>query len=111
MKKSKAEKKVNRIARKLNKELSKDVFGNRFWVRQYQKAKHYDMSWFLYELIDNEQPGRNYLIPGWLNEFDAKRRIYAEMNEFIVQSNFWSQYHGNDSYDSKNDKYFQNILD
>ena len=111
MKKTKAEKRVNREVRRINRELRSDVFGDRFQVFQYQKAKADGMSYFLYELRDKEQPARNYIIPGWLNEFDFRRKIYEELNDFIVYSNFWSQYHNNDSYDASNDKYLKNILD
>ena len=33
------DKKVNRIVKTLNKDLEKDVFGNRFWCRQVAKAR------------------------------------------------------------------------
>ena len=37
--KTKNDKKVNRTVRTLNKDLEKDIFGNRFWLRQYRKVK------------------------------------------------------------------------
>lgn len=103
-----AERKVNREVRHFNKVLEKDVFGKRFTVHQVRKSRSEGMTWFLYELIDNEQPERNYLIPGWLNEFDYMRRIWEEMNNFIVYSNFWSIYHNKpESYKKENDKYLR----
>ena len=33
--------KVNRRARQLNKQLEKDVFGNRFWVKEIRKSYIY----------------------------------------------------------------------
>lgn len=104
--KTAAEKKVNKEIKKFNRELERDVFDGRFEVRQYQKARVDGMSYFLYQLIDNKEPDRNYIIPGWLNEFDFKRRIWEEMNNFIVLSDFWSIYHNKpDTYDKENDKY------
>ena len=86
--KTRAEKMVNRKVRQFNRELQRDVFGSRFEVRQLQKARVDGMSWFLYELTDHKQPERNTIIHGWLNEFDFMRRIWTEMNDFIVYSNF-----------------------
>ena len=106
--KTKAEKMVNRRVRTFNRELRRDVFGDRFQVYQYQKARSDGMSWLLYELRDKEQPERNYLIPGWLNEFDFQRRIWEEMINFIVYSNFWSIYHNKpETYNKENDKYLR----
>lgn len=104
--KTNEERMVNRVVRQFNRELQDDVFGDRFQVYQYQKARYNGMSWFLYELRDKAQPQRNYIIPGWFNEFDFKRRIYEAMNDFIVHSDFWSKYHNKpETYDKKNDKY------
>ena len=104
--KTKAEKMVNRRVRAFNRELRRDVFGDRFQVYQYQKARSDGMSWFLYELRDKEQPERNCIVHGWLNEFDFQRRIWEEMNDFIIYSNFWSKYHNKpESYNKENDKY------
>ena len=106
MKKSTDVKKVNRMVRRLNKQLFADVFGKRFEVRQYQKARANDMDYFLYELRDNEDPSRNYIIPEWLNVFDATRKIYWDMNDFIVRSNFWSKYHNKpETYNIEEDSY------
>ena len=101
--KTKAEKMVNRRVKAFNRELKRDVFGE---VRQLQKARVDGLSWFLYELIDHEQPERNTIVHGWLNEYDFQRRIWEEMNNFIVYSNFWSIYHNKpDTYNKENDKY------
>lgn len=106
--KTSAEKKVNKLMRKFNRQLRQDVFGDRFSVHQYQKARNEGLSYFLYELIDKAQPERNHLIPGWLNEFDCQRRVWEEMNDFIVRSNFWSIYHNKpETYNKELDKYLK----
>lgn len=95
MKKSLYVKKVNRNIRKLNRQLANDVFGNRFWARQYQKARGEDgIDYFLYELCDREQPERNILINGWLNYWAicSSYKVWEAMNDFIVRSDFWSKY-------------------
>ena len=106
--KTKAEKMVNRRVRQFNRELQRDVFGGRFEVRQFQKARVDGLSWFLYELIDHEQPERNTIVNGWVNEFDFMRRIWTEMNDFIVYSNFWSIYYNKpDTYNKEHDKFLK----
>lgn len=94
MSKNKIDKLVNRKARKFNKELEQDVFNNRFWVRQYQKARVDGLEYYLYELRDREQPERNRVIRGWLlgcSHF-FMNDIFEEMNDFIIKSDFWEQY-------------------
>ena len=39
--------KVNRRARELNRQLEQDVFGNRFWIREYCKQYVNDVHYFL----------------------------------------------------------------
>ena len=64
--KSSTDKKVNRIVRKFNKSLKKDVFNGRFWVRQYQKARADGLYYYLYELKDREDPSRDTVIRNWI---------------------------------------------
>ena len=108
MAKSKIERKINKRIRDFNKDLKADVFGDRFWVRQYQKATVDGMLYFLYELCDREDPKRNYLVPGWFNQYEMLHfyKIWEEMNDFIIKSNFWSIYHNDpDRYKKDMDVY------
>jgi hypothetical protein len=91
--KSKDDRKVNRIAKRLNKVLAADVFGDRFTVHQLRKTKesYYDIAHYLYELRDKQEPTRNRLI-GWVNSYSASRELFLEMNDFIITSNFWELY-------------------
>lgn len=95
MGKTVADKQVNRVARKLNKSLKKDVFGNRFEIHQVQKAKGKEtgFEYYLYELVDNIEPERNRII-GWRTWFEITQTaaLHREMNDFIVSSNFWQLY-------------------
>ena len=87
-------KKVNRNVRRLNRQLRADVFGTRFEARQYRKSKGVDgIEYFMYILIDNEQPERNKIIP-WETAFAIYKfnHIWVEMNNFIVSSDFWDKY-------------------
>ena len=94
MSKTKTDKRVNRCIKQLNKQLREDVFGDRFYARQYQKAYVDGLSYYLYELIDREQPERNRLIRHWLwsGEIIHSKKVHLEMNDFIVTSNFWEKY-------------------
>ncbi len=97
--KNKADRKVNRLVRKLNKSISEDVFGDRFFVRQAQKSRsEWGSSYYLYEFIDNAQPERNYIAPRWFSEFDILQgaKLWMEINDFIVNSDFWSVYRKDD---------------
>lgn len=91
--KTKADKKVNKIARKLNKQLKEDVFGNRFWVRQVAKARVDSVSFYLYELRDRLEPERNITLE-WESEFRLITfdHLALKMNTFIIESDFWSLY-------------------
>ena len=92
--KTKIDKKVNKKVRQFNKELKEDVFNGRFWVRQYQKARVDGVEYYLYELMDREQPERNKLVRGWLLGISPffMSEIWDGMNTFIVKSDFWEQY-------------------
>lgn len=87
------DKKVNRNAKKLNKQLREDVFKNRFEVRQLKKQRIDGIEYYLYNLIDNEQPERNK-IEKWITGFSiiTFNELFLLMNEFIVTSDFWSKY-------------------
>lgn len=89
--KNKTDKKVNKKVREFNKELKKDVFNGRFWVRQYQKTCYQGSMYYLYELIDCAQPERNKVIREWIRGESQffMHTIWEEMNEFIIKSNFW----------------------
>lgn len=90
-------KQVNRNAKALNRQIRNDVFGDRFEIRQYQKSRVDGIDYFLYELRDNEQPERNEVIPHWLNYWEICRsqKLFWYMNDFIIHSDFWEQYHKN----------------
>ena len=92
--KTKVDKKVNKIARKLNKQLAADIFGNRFWVKQISKARIEGISYYLYELRDRLEPERNVILK-WENEFELTtfNHLAFEMNNFIIESDFWKNYH------------------
>ena len=93
--KTKADKRINQKVRKMNKQLKEDVFGTRFWARQYRKTRSKETNtwYYMYELCDRKQPERNKLI-GWYSEFELTtfHPIDIEMNDFIVNSSFWKEY-------------------
>lgn len=86
-------KKVNRCVRKLNKQLREDVFGDRFEARQIRKGFGDGIEYFMYMLVDNEQPERNQIVP-WETAFAICKfsHIHVAMNKFIVESDFWEKY-------------------
>lgn len=90
MKKSNDDKKMNRIAKGLNRQLERDVFKDRFTVHQLKKVRG---AYYLYELRDKEQPERNQLI-GWVDVYSGRRILFLQMNDFIIKSNFWELYRG-----------------
>ena len=92
MKKSKDAKALNRLVKKINRDLIADVFNDRFWVRQCQKARVNDIDYFLYELKDRKDPSRDLVISKWITIYDAARILYEELNNFIISSNFWETY-------------------
>lgn len=91
------DKRVNRTVKTLNKDLEKDVFGNRFWCRQVAKLKADDVEHYIYELKDRKDPSRDRVIRGWLSGFEiiTFHTLAMEMNDFIVTSNFWEEYKNN----------------
>jgi hypothetical protein len=90
------DKKVNKVAKALNRQLRQDVFKDRFEVKQYQKQRHDGIDYYLYQLIDNVEPERNQ-IQGWLSgvEITLFHKLYIEMNNFIINSSFWKTYRDN----------------
>lgn len=92
MKKSNDDKKINRIARELNEQLAHDVFKDRFTVHQLKKVRgtKYEIPHYLYELRDKAQPERNRLI-GWVNVYSGRRILFLQMNDFIIESDFWEK--------------------
>lgn len=98
MAKNLTDKKVNRAVKKLNKSIKEDIFGDRFFVRQVKKTRGNDnVMYYLYEYIDRECPERNCLSKGWKNEFSILmfNDLWIEMNEFIINSDFWTKYRAN----------------
>ena len=96
MSKTKDDRLVNRNVKKLNRQLAQDVFGDRFYARQIQKSKGDGVMYYMYELCDREQPNRNRIVP-WETAFaiGTLNKIWTEMNEFIVTSDFWEKYRAN----------------
>lgn len=93
MSKTKDDRRVNRCIRQFNKQLREDVFGDRFFARQYQKAHVDGLSYYLYELIDRECPERNRVIEWlWSGEITNSHKVHIEMNDFIITSDFWKKY-------------------
>lgn len=93
MGKNKTDKKVNRMIKKFNKELREDVFKGRFEVRQLQKARVDDMNYYLYEVRDNLHPENNKIVPWeWGESIFFMNKIWREMNDLIVYSDFWKLY-------------------
>lgn len=89
------DKKVNRAVKNLNRSLRQDVFGTRFELRQYRKQRGHDgVEYYLYQMIDNEQPERNDLVRGWESGYAIIHfsPLWVAMNDFIVSSDFWSKY-------------------
>lgn len=86
--------KANCRARQLNKQLEKDVFGNRFWVKEIRKSYIDGIHYFMYELRDRKQPERNQIIGEWFNEFALLNfnDLWLKMNDFIITSDFWTTY-------------------
>lgn len=109
MKKSKDDKNVNKIVKHINRDIKNDVFGSRFEIRQYQKTKENGVGYYIYSLLDNKNPKRNYIIPKWLTVWDVRRVIYEELNDFIIHSDFWALEKGQpDLYDVSKDFYLNN---
>lgn len=97
--------KVRRVIRILNKGLREDVFGDRFSLRIAQSnIRPYDDNsgwdaYFLIEFRDAAQPERNYCY--WFSPhfiiysgmFAGGRHVDSDLNDFIINSDFWEKYH------------------
>lgn len=93
--KTKYDKKVNRIVKKLNRRLQKDVFENRFFARQIEKRGYefcHEYHIYLYEFIDEKYPERN--LQQWFTEGEIiiGSKLHEAMNNFIIQSDFWKTF-------------------
>lgn len=87
-----ADKKVNQRIKKLNKQIREDVFGDRFYAHQKQKARVDGISYYLYEFIDRKNPEATII--KWYNEFELLtfQDAWLQMNDLIVNSDFWATY-------------------
>lgn len=112
MSKSKIDRKINKKVRKFNKSLREDVFGNRFWVRQYQKATCDGLHYYLYELVDNLEPERNTVLNGWMlgESCFFMSEIWEGMNDFIIKSDFWAKYYNDESRYSREIDTYKNSI-
>lgn len=91
MAKNNIERKVNKQIRHFNKALKQDVFKDRFEIREIQKGFGVDgIEYFRYILIDHADSARNYETY-WFSEYEIYK-IFWEMNNFIVSSDFWKKY-------------------
>lgn len=94
--KNKDDKRVNESARRMNKIIRADVYGDRFEVRQVEKTRATDcheIHYYRYLLIDDEQPERNRVTKAY-NVFEIcnSNKLWIEMNDFITSSDFWKKY-------------------
>lgn len=102
--KRKIMRRVNRAVRYLNKNLRKDVFGDRFSiavversVRPWDDHSGWD-SRFRIEFRDAKYPERNYSC--WFDYhyviysgfFSGGRHVDTDLNDFIIRSDFWKNY-------------------
>jgi hypothetical protein len=93
MAKTRTDRKVNRKVKQFNKELREDVFKGRFEVRQLEKTRVDGMQYYLYEVRDNHHPERNRIVPWeWGDSVFFMNKIWMEMNDLIITSDFWDLY-------------------
>ena len=96
--------KVRSVIRKLNKSIHEDVFGDRFSIKivdshivPYDDNSGWDAQ-FLIEFRDADYPERNYQY--WFSPhfilysgmFAGGRHVDSDLNDFIVNSDFWEKY-------------------
>lgn len=103
--KRKMSRRARNAVRDCNKHMRKDVFGDRFTVVLVDKQirPFYDNSgWygtFCVEFRDAEAPERNhrewYSYYGMVNNgmFGGGKFLDKDLNDFIVQSDFWTKYY------------------
>lgn len=102
--KTKSDKKVNQITKQLNRQLSEDVFGPRFSVRQLKKVGYRDCHEYhayLFQFQDAVMPERNQC--EWLSEGEViiSAKLLLLMNTFIVQSDFWKTFNKEEYFKDK----------
>lgn len=111
--KTKIDKRINNIAKKVNQQLKEDVFGNRFWVKQVRKFKSQDgLQYYLYELRDRLEPERNHIFTcGWLwgGSFFLTADFFEQVNDFIVKSDFWAKYWNDESRYNESLDFYRNM--
>ena len=102
--KKKMSRRTRNAVRNLNRYMRKDVFGDRFTVVLVEKdiRPYYDNSgWngaFCVEFRDAEAPERNhrewYSYHGIVDNgmFCGGKFLDKDLNDFIVQSDFWTKY-------------------
>lgn len=93
--KTKRDKKVVHLMKVLNRQLRQDVYGDRFYVRMTGKFGYVDCHeyhWYRFELMDNECPERNEIIYLSEGEVLISYKLYKDMNDFIVTSDFWEKF-------------------
>ena len=84
MGKTKTDKRVNRIVKRINKELREDVFKDRFYLRQVEKARgECNLQYYLYEMRDQLEPERNYIIPWLWRRFRFSSRRFLWKNKWF----------------------------
>lgn len=96
--KTNADKRVNRAIKKLNRQLKKDVFGDRFELKMISKnGSPWCRSYHWYKIIlkDNKKPERNEPICLSETEILVGSALYREINDFIIYSDFWPEYWAN----------------
>lgn len=110
MAKTKIDRKINRVVRKINKDLREDLFGNRFWIQQVKKSRDEDgLQYYLYMMRDRLEPNRDAYI-GWIwgGSMFLASDFYKPINDFIVKSDFWSKYFNDETrYNRKLDTYYK----
>lgn len=93
--KTNSDKKVNQKIKQLNRRLAKDVFGDRFYVRQIMKSGYRDWHeyhFYIYQLCDRKYPNRNKVVCLNEGEILIRRLLDVEINNFIVESDFWQTF-------------------
>lgn len=93
--KTKTDRKMNKIAKRVNRDLKQDVFKDRFWVRQVCKQRVDGLEYYLYELKDRLEPERDKIFDKrwlWGGSCFLISDFFEEVNEFIIKSDFWELY-------------------
>lgn len=95
MGKTKMDKKVNNYIKRVNKDLKRDVFGDRFWLRQVEKTFGEDkVRYYRYEIVDNKYPKNTKVLSAWFTGFGitTMNELMVDLNNFIIKSDFWETY-------------------